>query len=109
MTVMTSLSALVPRRGDSPLARGRISTALLMELVAPADEAPSLLSRCVREARPADLLVAVPSPTIPRALLARSGFAPLPTRLDYVGKGLSSPLPTASETWSVSLGDTDFF
>ena len=89
--------------------RGRISTALLMELVAPADEARSLLARCVREARSADILVAVPSPTISRGLLARSGFAPLPTRLDYVGKGLSSSLVSAPESWSVSLGDTDFF
>jgi hypothetical protein len=89
--------------------RGRISTALVMELVAPADQARSLLARCIREARSADILVAVPSPSLPRALLARCGFVPLPTRLDYVGNGLAHPLDVEADAWTVSLGDTDFF
>lgn len=89
--------------------RGRIATALLMELVAPAAQAHALLSRCIRDARAADILVAVPSPTLPTSLLARCGFVPLPTRLDYMGHGLSRPLEARGSEWSVSLGDTDFF
>ena len=89
--------------------RGRVSTALLMELVAPAGQARALLSRCVRDARAADILVAVPSPTLTTSLLARSGFVPLPTRLDYMGHGLSHPLEVRGSEWTVSLGDTDFF
>ena len=107
-----SYSAFASTNGFAVLGhvqRGRISTALPMELVAPAYEARSLLARCAREARSADILVAVPSPTVSRGLLVRSGFTPLPTRLDYVGKGLSSPLVATSGSWSVSLGDTDFF
>lgn len=89
--------------------RGHISAALLMELVAPPGESRALLARCIREARSADILVAVPGPTLPHALLARSGFVPLPTRLDYVGKGLADTLEVEADAWTVSLGDTDFF
>ena len=89
--------------------RGRVSTALLMELVAPAGQARALLSRCIREARAADILVAVPSSTLPTSLLVRFGFVPLPTRLDYMGHGLLHPLDARGSEWTVSLGDTDFF
>ena len=89
--------------------RGRIATALLMELVAPPDRARPLLRHCIRETKGADVLLAVPSPTLPTSLLARCGFAPLHTRLDYMGKALALPLERASDSWAVSLGDTDFF
>ena len=89
--------------------RGRIVAALVMELVAPPGQAGALLARCAREARSADVLLAVPSPTLPHRLLARHGFVPLPTRLDYMGLGLSLPLDTRAASWTLSLGDTDFF
>ena len=56
--------------------RGRLATGLVMELLAPPDQAPALLARCVRDARDDDVLVAVPSPSLPRSLLARSGLRP---------------------------------
>jgi hypothetical protein len=89
--------------------RGRLATGLVMELLAPPDQAPRLLARCIREARNDDVLVAVPSPSLPRSLLARSGFVPVRTRLDYMGIGLTSPLDARPDAWSLSLGDTDFF
>ena len=89
--------------------RGRAATALLMELVAPSGQARALLSQCIRDAGAADILVAAPSPTLPASLLGRCGFVPLPTRLDYMGHGLSHPLETRGSEWVVSLGDTDFF
>lgn len=88
--------------------RGRIRAALVMELVAPQEQAGALLSRCVREAGAADVLLVVPSPSAPRSLLVRHGFAPLPTRLDYLGVALSGPLDARSDSWAISLGDTDF-
>lgn len=90
--------------------RGSASLALLMELVAPPAEAAALLRRCLAEAHGGpDGLLAVPSPLLPRALLARHGFVPTHVRLDFMGKGLALPLDTRPERWSVSLGDTDFF
>lgn len=89
--------------------RGRLAAGLVMELVAPAEQARHLLARCARDARDADVLLAVPSPATPRSLLARCGFAPLPTRLDYMGRGLSIPLDARGSAWTISLGDTDFF
>ena len=89
--------------------RGRLSAGLVMELVAPPDQARALLSRCARDARHADVLLVVPSPSAQRSLLARCGFVPLPTRLDYMGNGLSHPLDARGRAWTVSLGDTDFF
>ena len=87
-----------------------VSTAYVAELVAPRGEASELLSRCVAEARGgAELVVAVPSPTLPKALLARAGFVPSTVVLDFMGKGLAAPIDARSEAWSVSLGDTDFF
>jgi hypothetical protein len=89
--------------------RGRLATGLVMELLAPPDQARSLLARCIREARNDDVLVAVPSPSLPRSLLARSGFVPVRTRLDYMGIGLTLPLDARADAWTLSLGDTDFF
>jgi hypothetical protein len=89
--------------------RGRLRAGLVMELVAPPRQAGALLARCARDARGADVLLVVPSPATPRALLVRHGFMPLPTRLDFMGHSLSRPLATDSSAWAVSLGDTDFF
>jgi hypothetical protein len=44
-----------------------------------------------------------------RSLLLRRVFVPTRYRLDFMGKGLSEPLDSRSEAWTVSLGDTDFF
>lgn len=88
--------------------RGRLSVGLVMELIAPVGQARALLARCIRDARQADVLLAVPSPSLSLPLLARYGFAPLPTRLDYMGHGLSHPLDARASAWTVSLGDTDF-
>jgi hypothetical protein len=51
----------------------------------------------------------VPSPTLPRARLARHGFVPTPYKLDFMGRGLAEPLDARPRAWSVSFGDTDFF
>jgi GNAT superfamily N-acetyltransferase len=89
--------------------RGRLSTGLVMELLAPPGHGQALLARCIREARRDDVLVAVPSLSLPRSLLARSGFVPVRTRLDYMGLGLTQPLDPRPTSWTISLGDTDFF
>ena len=87
-----------------------ISTAYVAELVAPRSQARALLSRCLAEASGgAEIVVAVPSPTLPRTLLASSGFVPSTVVLDFMGKGLGQPLDDGREAWSVTLGDTDFF
>lgn len=87
-----------------------ISTAYVAELVAPRSQARALLSRCLAEARGgAEIVVAVPNPTLPRSLLARAGFVPSTVVLDFMGKGLGQPLDDGREAWSVTLGDTDFF
>jgi len=82
---------------------------LLMELVAESAEGGPLLRAALAEARGAAALLAVPSPCLPRACLARHGFVPTTYRLDFMGKGLVEPLDARSEAWTVSLGDTDFF
>jgi hypothetical protein len=82
---------------------------LLMELVGSARDAPGLLRAALGEARGCAALLAVPSPCLPRGLLARHGFAPTPYRLDFMGKGLGEPLDPRPSAWTVSLGDTDFF
>ena len=87
-----------------------IDTAYIAELLAPPDEAPELLSRCVLEARgDAEIMAAVPTATLPRRLLARAGFVPSPAVLDFMGKSLAGPLETSPDRWSLTLGDTDFF
>ena len=86
------------------------SLALVMELIAPRDELPALLRRCLAEARGGpDALLVVPSPLLARAVLARHGFVPTRVLLDFMGKGLTRPLDAEAGHWSVSLGDTDFF
>ncbi len=89
--------------------RGRVSAGLVMDAVAPPDEARALLRRCVREARRCDVLFALPTPSLPRSLLARCGFVPLPITFDFLGFGLAHALDARPAAWTVSLGDTDFF
>jgi hypothetical protein len=83
--------------------------ALLMELVADVRDAPRLLGAALAEARGVVAMLAVPSPCVGRRLLARRGFVPTPYRLVFMGKGLAETLDARSESWTVSLGDTDFF
>ena len=87
--------------------RGR-RIALLMELVAEPEDANVLLGHALGEAAGAAVLLAVPSPIVPRTALARHGFVPAPSRLDFMGKGLAEPLEARAEAWAVSFGDTDF-
>jgi hypothetical protein len=89
--------------------RGRLVAGLVLELVAPPEQAGALLARCAVAVPGADILLAVPSPLLPHTVLARHGFVPLPTRLDFMGLGLTLPLDTRPDAWAVSLGDTDFF
>jgi hypothetical protein len=89
--------------------RGRLATALVMELLAPPGRVDALLDRCIAEASGDDVLVAVPSPLLPTAKLARHGFVPVRTRLDYMGIALAGPLDPRPGAWALSLGDTDFF
>ncbi|HSJ95114.1 MAG TPA: hypothetical protein VK896_13855 [Gaiellaceae bacterium] len=89
--------------------RRGLRISLLMDLVAEHSEAGTLLRAALAEARGTAALLAVPTPCIPRALLARHGFVPTPYRLDLLGKRLAEPLDARPEAWTVSLGDTDFF
>jgi hypothetical protein len=82
---------------------------LLMELVGSRNDVSALLRGALAEARGCAALLAVPSPSLPRARLARHGFVPTPYRLDFMGKGLSEPLDTRPGAWTITLGDTDFF
>ena len=87
-----------------------IDTAYIAELLAPPGEASALLSCCLADTRGGpEVVVAVPTPTLPRSLLARAGFVPSSAVLDFMGKGLVEPLDTRGDAWSVTLGDTDFF
>ena len=81
---------------------------VLMELVAEPAGVDALLAGASAEARGTAALLAVPSPCAPRARLARHGFVPTPSRLDFMGKSLAQPLDARSEAWTVSFGDTDF-
>jgi hypothetical protein len=89
--------------------RRGLKLALVMELVAEDEEVSLLLSGALAAARGSLALLAVPSPVLTRSLLLRRGFVPTRYRLDLMGKGLSEPLDSRSEAWTVSLGDTDFF
>jgi hypothetical protein len=82
---------------------------LLMELVGDEADVRALLRAALAEARGTAALLAVPSPCLRRALLARHGFVPTPYRLDFMGKGLADQLDARADAWTVSLGDTDFF
>jgi hypothetical protein len=89
--------------------RRGVKIGLVMELVGEDEEVTLLLSGALAAARGSAALLAVPSPVLTRALLLRRGFVPTRYRLDLMGKGLSEPLDSRSEAWTVSLGDTDFF
>jgi GNAT superfamily N-acetyltransferase len=86
--------------------RSRVSAAVICDLVAPAQEQPGLLRRCLEEARgAADVAIAVPAPGQRRAFL-RLGFVPVPRTIRVIGKPLSQVSPPVR--WHFSLGDTDF-
>lgn len=87
--------------------RGR-RVGVLMELVAEPGGVDALLAGANAEARGTAALLAVPSPCAPRGRLARHGFVPTPSRLDFMGKSLAEPLDARSDAWTVSFGDTDF-
>jgi hypothetical protein len=89
--------------------RRGLKLALLMELLGEDDDVRPLLRGALAAARGSAALLAVPSPVLTRARLLRHGFLPTTYRLDFMGKGLSEPLDSRSEAWTVSLGDTDFF
>jgi GNAT superfamily N-acetyltransferase len=89
--------------------RRGVRLGLVMDLVAEPDDASALIRGALTAARGSVALLAVPSPTLPRARLARHGFVPTAYRLDFMGKGLAAPLDARAKAWSVSLGDTDFF
>jgi hypothetical protein len=82
---------------------------LVMELVGEDEDLNTLVPAALAAARGSLLLLAVPSPVIPRSRLLRHGFLPTRYRLDLMGKGLAEPLDTRSDAWTFSLGDTDFF
>jgi hypothetical protein len=82
---------------------------LVLELLGQDEEVGPLLSGALAAARGSAALLAVPSPTLTRSMLLRRGFLPTTYRLDLMGKGLAEPLDSRSESWTVSLGDTDFF
>ena len=88
--------------------RGR-RLGLLMDLVGAAADVDSLLCAALAEARGSLVLLAVPTPVLTHRHLARRGFVPTPYRLDFMGKGLAQPLDARSSSWTVTLGDTDFF
>ncbi len=86
------------------------SLAILLDVVGDRPAVSALVRACARDAAgAADALLAVPSACLPRALLARLGFAPTPVRLDLVGKGLADPVDTRAPAWTLTPGDTDFF
>ena len=89
--------------------RRGVKLGLVMELVAEPGDVPALVRGAFAAARGCVVLLAVPSPTLPRARLARHGFLPTPYRLDFIGKGLAEPLDPRPQAWSVSFGDTDYF
>jgi GNAT superfamily N-acetyltransferase len=89
--------------------RRGITLGLVMELVSEPADAAALVRGSVAAARGSAALLAVPSPSLPRARLARHGFVPTPYRLDFMGKGLAEPLDARPKAWSFSFGDTDFF
>ena len=89
--------------------RKGLRIALLMELVGEDEDVTTLLRGALAAARGSAALLAVPSPVLTSARLLRQGFLPTRYRLDFMGKGLAEPLDSRSASWTVSLGDTDFF
>jgi hypothetical protein len=89
--------------------RQGLRVALLMDLFAPPREAAHLLRHCLRASQRHAALLAVPTPSVPRSMLARLGFVPTHVDLDFMGKALTGVLDTRSASWTFTLGDTDFF
>ena len=89
--------------------RGGLRVALVMELIGEDDDLGALVPAALAAARGSLVLLAVPSPVVPRSRLLRHGFVPTRYHLDLMGKGLAEPLDSRSEAWTFSLGDTDFF
>jgi hypothetical protein len=89
--------------------RGGLRVGLVLELIGEDDDLGVLVPAALAAARGSLVLLAVPSPVLPRSRLLRHGFVPTRYRLDLMGKGLAEPLDSRSEAWTVSLGDTDFF
>jgi hypothetical protein len=89
--------------------RGGLRVALVMELIGEDDDLGALVPAALAAARGSVVLLAVPSPVLPRSRLLRHGFVPTRYRLDLMGKGLAEPLDSRSDAWTFSLGDTDFF
>jgi hypothetical protein len=86
-----------------------VKLALILDLVGEDDDVGLLIRGALAAARGSVALLAIPSPTLPRARLLRYGFVPTRYKLDLIGKGLAEPLDSRSEAWTVSLGDTDFY
>jgi GNAT superfamily N-acetyltransferase len=85
-----------------------VGVAFVADLVAPsAREALWLLRRCVRVARGARVLLALPS--LHRTAYAAFGFVPTPMTIRLIGHPLEGSLPMGPGSWRFSLGDTDFF
>jgi hypothetical protein len=92
--------------------RGRLLTAVIADLAVPASfrATRALLRRCIRAARGADVLLALlPAPPAQRRAFLAAGFAPTPTTIRLIGKGLGEKLPLGPKAWHFTLGDTDFF
>ncbi len=89
--------------------RKGVRIALLMDLVGEDEDVGVLVRGALAAARGSAALLAVPSPVLSRARLLRHGFVPTRYKLDLIGKGLAEPLDSRSSSWTVSLGDTDFF
>jgi GNAT superfamily N-acetyltransferase len=87
--------------------RGRISVAVVCDLVAAPREQRELLQRCLGEARgAATAAIAVPAPGQHRAYLSL-GFLPTPRTIRVIVKPLRAGANPAGR-WHFSLGDTDF-
>jgi hypothetical protein len=93
--------------------RGRLLTAAIADLVAPPESfraTRSLLRRCIRAARGADVLLSLmPVPAAQRRAFLAAGFVPTPTTIRLIGKGLGQKLPLGPRAWHFTLVDTDFF
>ena len=87
-----------------------ISAGYVADLVAPApDDARALLRRCVREAREADAVIALPA-AHGRAYLS-AAFVPTHETIRLIAKPLAqgARLPQDGREWNLVLGDSDIF
>jgi hypothetical protein len=89
--------------------RQGLPVGLLMDIFAPRDEVGALLRHCLRVSQGYAALLAVPTPSVTRAMLAALGFVPTHVDLDFMGKALVEALDTRAASWTFTLGDTDFF